>query len=162
MKNFLTKGDLQLVKGGYLVNKEETPVYNEDFVKLQKHAEYVVTFAKVAKGKDLVGKKATSLQDIQKEVKELLTAKAPVFVENTTTLERPLTEKLKEEALNFMNFQENSGKIEKINAFLQQFEKLAEFENFGLFFTEDVVKLNAIYTMEEVVAAVTETIDLLK
>ena len=36
MKNFLTKGDLNLVKGGYLVNKiTETPVYNAEFVRLQ-------------------------------------------------------------------------------------------------------------------------------
>ena len=61
----------------------------------------------------------------------------------------------------FMKFTESSSKVEKINSFLQQFAILNEFENYGLFFEEDIVKLNKIYTMAAVIAAVTETIELL-
>jgi len=73
-----------------------------------------------------------------------------------------LTKKLADEAMAFMTFQENSTKVDKVNSFLQQFSVLAEFEEFGLFFSEDIVKLNRIYTMDEVIEAVTEVIDLLK
>ncbi len=161
-KQFLKSADIQLLNGGYLSNKEGQPVNNEQFVKAQKHAEYVVTFATLAKGKDFTGKKADSLSDLEAEVKALLATKQKTFVSKPTEVKKPLTAQLAEEAMAFMTFQENSGKVDKINSFLQQFEVLDEFFEFGLFFESDIVKLNKIYTMKEVVDAVTEVIDLLK
>ena len=61
----------------------------------------------------------------------------------------------------FMNFQKDSSRTDKVNNFLQQLAILKEFEDFGLFFVEDIVKLNKIYTLDEVGNAVNETIDLL-
>lgn len=162
MKNFIKKDELQLINGGYLSNLEGNPVYNKAFVDLQKSADYIVNYAKLAKTKDFVGKKADTLASLELEVRELLSkSKAIEFVSRPETVKRPTTDKLKLEALSFMTFQENSSKVDKINKFLQQFKVLVEFEEFGLFFTEDIVKLNKIYTLEEVVNAVTETIDLL-
>jgi DNA polymerase III delta subunit len=60
-----------------------------------------------------------------------------------------------------MKFNEESTKVDKINAFMQQFAVLQEFEAFGLFFDEEIVKLNNIYSVEEILKAVKETIDLL-
>lgn len=161
-KQFLKATEVQLVNGGYLSNKEGKPVFNADFVNAQKHAEYVITFAEVAKTKDFKGKKADSLADLESEVNQMLRAKQKTFVAKPTTVEKTLTNQLAQEAMAFMSFQENSGKVDKINTFLQQFTVIDEFETFGLFFEEDIVKLNKIYTMEEVVTAVTEVIDLLK
>ena len=76
-------------------------------------------------------------------------------------VKRPMNEKLQSEALAFIDFQTSSSKTEKINQFLQQFSILKEFEDFGLFFEEEIVKLNKIYTMDDVIKAVTDTVDLL-
>jgi hypothetical protein len=162
MKNFIKKNELQLINGGYLSNLEENPVYNKEFVKLQEYADYIINFSKLAKTKDFVGKKADTLASLELEVKQLLSKNKTVeFVSRPESVKRSVTDKLKLEALSFMTFQENSSKVDKINEFLQQFKLLSEFEEFGLFFTEDIVKLNKIYTLEEIVNAVTETIDLL-
>lgn len=161
-KQFLKAGQVSLVNGGYLVATDgQKPVSNTAFEVAQRHAEYVVTFAKLAKGKNFVGKKADSLQDLENEVRTALAAKKRTFVEKPTLVAGTLTTQLKEEALSFMNFQENLNKAEKINEFLQQFEVIAEFQEFGLFFDENIVKLNKIYTMEEIVESVTSVIDLL-
>jgi len=161
-KQFLKNGEVELVNGGYLSNKEGKPVFNQEFVNAQKHAEYVVTFAELAKGKDFVGKKADCLSQLEAEVRKALTAKQKTFVSKPTPVEKTLTKQLAQEALAFMTFEENSGKVDKINSFLQSFVVLDEYETYGLFFEENIVKLNKIYTMVEVTAAVTEVIDLLK
>ena len=161
MKKFLKKSELQLVNGGYLSDKAENPVFNQQFVDAQKHADYIVEFAKLAKTKDFKGKKADTIQDLKKELSELLDSKRQVeFIKQPTLKERPITEKLKEEALSFINFNEQSEKTTKINEFLQQFAVIDEFSQFGLFFEDGIVKLNKLYTMEEVIQSVTEIIDL--
>jgi len=160
-KQFLKSTDLQLLNGGYLSNKTGNPVSNQEFLSAQKHAEYVVTFANLAKGKDFKGKKADSIEDLKKELNDLLFSKnVTEFVKKPTSVERPITAQLKEEAMSFLNFHTETEKVDKINKFLQQFNVLKEFEDFGLFFDDEIVKLNKIYTLQEVVDAVTQTIDL--
>jgi hypothetical protein len=162
-KNFLKKEEVTLINGGYLSNeKTKQPIDNKDFVKAQQHAEYVVTFAEMAKDKDFKGKEAYSLEAFKQEVfnkvnqrdikKHIALPKKP---------EGTLTEKLKEEALNFIDFDKGVEKAEKINIFLTQFDTISEFEEFGLFFKQGIVKLNRIYTMKEIVKAVKSVIDLL-
>jgi TPP-dependent trihydroxycyclohexane-1,2-dione (THcHDO) dehydratase len=161
-KVFLKKADLQLINGGYLSTKDGSPVYNQSFVDAQRHAEFIVTYATMAKGKDFKGKKADSIEDLRKEVMDIVNKnKAVCFVAKPDTIKRPTSDKLAAEAMAFINFQESSSKVDKINSFLQQFKVLQEFEDFGLFFENEIVKLNKIYTLQEVIAAVTETIDLL-
>jgi hypothetical protein len=160
-KQFLKKADLQLANGGYLSNSEKNPVFNAEFVTAQKHAEYIVTFAQMAKGKDFKGKKADSLDELKAKVSKMVEgSQVTEFVAKPKTVNRPTGDKLAKEALDFISFQADTSKVEKINAFLQQFKVLGEFEEFGLFFEEEIVKLNKIYTMKEVIDAVTETIDL--
>jgi hypothetical protein len=162
MSTFLKKGELQLINGGYLSDKKGNPVNNAEFVKVQQHAEYVVTFAEFAKGKSFVDKKADSLADLQKEVREFLYSTKPVeYVTSPEEVARPLTQGLAKEALAFIEYQENSSKATKINNFLQKFNVLNDFEKFGLFFEQGITKLNRIYTLEEIKTAVTEVIDLL-
>ena len=161
-KQFLKNGEVVLVNGGYLSTTDGKPVFNQEFVNAQKHAEYVITFAELAKGKDFVGKKASSLSELEAEVRKALTAKQKTFVSKPTPVEKTLTRQLADEALAFMTFEENSGKVDKINNFLQAFTALDEFQEFGLFFEDGIVKLNKLYTMAEVTTAVTEVIDLLK
>lgn len=161
-KIFVKKDELMLVNGGYLVvGEKETPVYNFDFYNVQKHAEWVVTFAEKAKGKDFIGKQADSIEDVKRATREALSNKDIEYVSIPKAPKMELTNKLQKEALDFIM---NSGEVSKakaINNFLQQFNIIQEFEEFGLYFTEDIVKLNKIYTMDEVIKAVTEVIDLI-
>ena len=160
MKTFLTQDKVELKNGNHLFNGEN-PVTNAEFVKAQQAAEYVIKFAELAKGKSFKDVKAYNLGQLRMEVMEALSQKDEVFVQKPTAVDQPLTKQLAEEALSFINFKENSTKIDQINAFMQQFKVLREFEEVGLFFSQDIVKLNKIYTLAEVLNAVTETIDLL-
>ena len=160
-KIFVKKSDLALINGGYLVTgKNETPVFNEKFISVQKHAEWVITFAEKAKGKDFVGKQADSIADVKAEVLKALSGSDIQYVTAPKSVKRELTEKLQKEALDFINNDKETLKTVKINKFLQQFNTIKEFEEFGLYFEEDICKLNKIYTIEEIVEAVTLIIDL--
>jgi len=160
-KIFVKNSELTLVNGGYVVTGEkQTPVFNEDFIAVQKHAEWVVTFAEKAKGKDFVGKEADSIADVEAEVIKALSKSDVEYVSSPKKVKGELTEKLQEEAMAFIKFNSESSKTDKINKFLQQFNKLQEFEEFGLYFEEDICKLNKIYTIKEVVTAVKQIIDL--
>lgn len=160
-KVFLKKEEVTLLNGGYLSTKEGNPVFHAGFFEAQKHAEYIVTFAKMAKDKDFNGKPADNLLAFKAEVLDVLATKDTSYIEAPKKVKRELTEKLANEALAFMEYTEESSKVEKVNAFLQQFNVLKEFEEFGLFFGQDIVKLNKIYTIKEIVKAVESIIDLL-
>lgn len=164
MKKFLKSSEIALTSGYVSVKDatEVTPVSHPGFIIAQKHAEYIVTFAALAKGKDFKGKAADSLSDLEAAVKAELATKDRSYVDKPKKIVKKLSQQLADEAMAFMSFEKDTTKVEKINAFLQQFNVLAEFEEFGLFFDEEIVKLNKIYEMKEIVAAVESTIDLLK
>lgn len=160
-KMFVKKDELSLKNGGYLVNSNGDPVFNSDFVNLQKHAEWVVTFAEKAKGKDFVGKTADSLEALKAEVQKAMSKSDVEYVSTPKKIGMELTTKLHLEAMAFINFNKETTKVEKVNKFLQQFNLINEWEEFGIYFTEDICKLNRIYTMAEITASVTQVIDLL-
>ena len=162
MNTFLKSTEVQLSNGGYLTTKTEQPIFNEDFVRLQKRAEFIIEFAKVAKTKNFAGKKADSLDDTKLEVwSKLNKAESVNYVTIESAPKNELTIKLQKEAMAFMTFKQDSSVTEKLNDALQEFNKLKEFETFGLFFTEEIVKLNKIYTVTEVVEAYKSCIELL-
>ena len=161
MSKFLKVKDVQLLNGGYLSDGEGSPVTNVDFIIVQRRAEYIVTFAALAKDKDFVGKKADSLDDLRAEVASELATKATVFVKSPKKASKKLATALHDEAMAFMNWEGESTNVEKMNAFLQEFEILRDFESHGLFFDDGIVKLNKIYSLDAVVAAVKSTINLL-
>lgn len=160
-KEFLKKEEIQLINGGYLSNKDGQPIYNEAFYNAQKRAEFVVTFATMAKDKDFEGKEAYSVEQLREEVYTKLNDKnIKEFVPVPKVPKQTITNKLKDEALNFIEFQDNKTNINKLNKVLSQFEIIDEFEEFGLFFEQEICKLNKIYTMTEIVKAVTPVINL--
>ena len=157
-KTFLKVGELTLENGGYLTGGGK-PVGNEEFVKVQRHAEYVVTLAEAAKDKDFKGKVADNFSSLAAEVMEKLSATETVeFVKGPKAIKRKVTDALKDEAMAFLKFEEESSNTKKVNAFLQQFNLINEFETHGLFFNSEISKLNKIYTMKEVVEAVSSII----
>lgn len=161
-KEFLTSSEVFVVKG-YLSSgaKKVSPVFNKAFVDAQKHAEYVITFAEKAKGKDFVGKPADSIADLRAEVQKALAKNDTQYVKAPEKVEKTLHKQLADEALAFVNYDKKLGKVEKVNKFLQQFNIVQEFEEIGLFFEQEIVKLNKIYTIAEIVTAVESVIDLL-
>lgn len=162
MKQFIKKEELQLINGGYLSNLEGNPVHNSEFVYLQERAHYIATFAELAKGKDFKGKKADSIYDLKREVVDkLLKTQKVEFISSSKAPVQKLTEQLKSEAMAFLTFKEGDSKTDKINNFMQEFIYLKEFEEFGLFFGDDIVKLNKIYTVEEVLESLKSCINLL-
>lgn len=163
-KQFIKQGELKLIGSGYLCNSKDEPITNGEFVSAQKNAEFVIIFAEKAKGKDFKGKEADDLNKFRNEIWDLLNGnKTKAYI---IAPEKPKTttgDKLKEEALAWIGYQGNIEKTKKVNEFLNKFNSIAEYEEFGLYFSQpdQPVKLNKIYTIEEIVKAVNQVIDLL-
>ena len=161
-KLFVKQEDLKLVNGGYVATGEnDTPVSNIKFWQAQKNAEWVITFAKLAKGKDFVGKQAYSISDLKQEVSDALKEKDIKYIEIPDKPKASLTNKLKKEALSFVQYNKEVENNKKVNEFLQRFNIINEFEEFGLFFEQAICKLNKIYTMKDITTAVKSVINLL-
>ncbi len=160
---FLKQKEVKLVNGGYLSDSKDNPVVNADFINAQKRAEYVVTFAKLAKDKNFKEVEVDSIGDLAAEVMSTIAGKNKVkFVDSPKKPKLSTKTKLAEEALSFIKYEEDVEKVDSINKFLSEFEILKDFEDHGLFFEEGVVKLNEIYTLQQVVDAVTEVIDIIQ
>lgn len=160
-KVFLKKDQLQLVNGGYLVDNNNNPVFNAEFVEMQKHAEYVITTAELAEGRDFKGKEADSYEQLKLDVLNKLATKEVKYIKTPDEVKLPLKSQLAIEALAFITYTKEKNKTEIINNYLQRFNIINEFEEFGLFFDQEIVKLNKIYTIEEITNAVVKVIDFL-
>jgi hypothetical protein len=161
-KVFVTKENLA-IKGVYLVETTTgKPVFHQEFVTAQRRAEYIITFAKLAKGKDFVGKQADSLETLKAEVLNILGNKITSYVKEPKAIKLELHDQLKSEALNFVAYQEKKHNSTKVNEFLQEFNIIKKFEDLGLYFDEsEIVELNKIYTIDEIVKSVESIIELL-
>ena len=155
MSEFKKKGDVKLINGGYLVdNKSEAPVANGEFISAQREAHYLVTLASKMKGKNFKGVAADDINALIAETKtELYATKIEEFIATPKAPSRKITRQLEEEALSFISHREEVELSEGINNRLQDFKVVNEFENFGLFFTKGIVKLDKIYTMGEITEA---------
>ena len=166
-KVFATTGQVAVKNGGYLVvtkeGQEELPVVNEEFFKAQEQAEYIIKLAEKAKGKDFVGKKADSIVDIKAEVLKDLSQKDTEYLTAPKEVKQDLTKKLRDEALAFIGHKEDVSTTEKVNKFLQQFNIIKRFETVGLYFEPNDTELefSKIYTIEEIVTATKEVIEIL-
>lgn len=161
-KKFLTSKEVFVVKGYLSSDKTKVqPIGNAIFVEAQKQAEYIVTFAKMTKGKDFKGAEPYDLNVFRNEVVEALSEKDTVYVNAPKKVEQKLNKQLTEEALAFINYEEKVEETNKINNFLQKFNVISEFEETGLFWDDEIVKIDKIYTIKEITDAVKEVIDLI-
>lgn len=160
-KVFVKKGELSLINGGYLTNNEK-PVTNYEFVNAQALAHFYVTLAKKVKDKDFVGKPADSFKELfDQTAKEIYNTKI-IEVIKPRSANRELTDALAEECLAWNETEIYNEKVKKVNEFItEKFSIINEFETFGLFFEEDIVKLQAIYTIEEIAIALDKIISYL-
>ena len=152
---FLKNNELELVNGGYLVTGE-TPVNHTEFVNLQKEAHYLVNLANTVRATDFQVKEAITFDSVVKQVTLDLNNEKRTYVNAPIAAPTPTLDKLQKEALAWLGNKENEGKTEKLNRIMQKFNVLADFESFGLYFTTDkIVKLQALYSLEQVIEAVT-------
>jgi len=152
---FLKNNELALVNGGYLV-AGETPVNHEEFVTLQKDAHYLVNLANTVRATNFEVKEAITFDQVVKEVTNKLNDEKRIYVTAPEAAKTPTLDKLQKEALAWLGSKQDEGKAEKLNRIMQKFNVIAEFEEFGLYFSTDkIVKLQALYTLEQIVEAVT-------
>jgi hypothetical protein len=154
---FLKNGELALVNGGYLVEKAgETPYFHKQFVKLQQEAHYLVNLANSVRATDFEVKSPITFDEVVAKVKEQLNTERREFVTKPEKVSTPTTDKLQKEALEWLNGKKEDTKVDKLNKILQKFSVLAEFEEFGLYFEQsEIVKLKELYTLAQVIEAVT-------
>jgi hypothetical protein len=161
-KKFLTSKEVFVVKGYLSSSKDNVqPIGNSEFIKAQQAAEYIVTFAEMAKNKDFKGKEADNLAIFKLEVEEALSKKGMEYIKAPKKVVKKLTKQLADEALAFINYEEKVEETKKVNDFLQRFNIINEFEEIGLFWEEEIVKIDKIYTIKEITEAVQSCINLL-
>lgn len=154
-KSFKTKGEVHVVKG-YLSTdaKKITPVNHKGFVTAQKRAHLLITVASKMAGKTFVAKEADDIKALISDVKASLSSTEAIdFVPKVAATKGSTTVKLEKEALSFIKDSAKSEEANKVNAKLQEFSIVKEFEEIGLFFDSKTVKLSNIYSLEEIVEA---------
>ena len=63
--------------------------------------------------------------------------------------------------MNFAKFEDEKGKVEQINLFMQEFNAISDVESVGDYFSEGVVKVAKLYTIDEILKAVKANIEIL-
>lgn len=157
---FVKSGDATLNKGGYLVDAQDQPVNHTDFVEAQIKAHRVITLASLAKGKTFDTVQGYSKAQLMADLNEALSVKNYTYVDTPQAPVQTINNQLAEEALAFMKYGKEKQKADRVNEYMQAFNTLSDYESFGLYFTEGLVKLTKVYTLEEIKNAVTEVIDL--
>ena len=159
---FLKSSELALNPAGYLISKENNkPVNHTDFVKAQQAAEYIVKLADAIKGKTFTCGKLDNLDAIKAAVKAAINNTNQVYGTAPSKPKGELTSKLADEAMAFLDFDKSKSKFAQINAAMQSFNAIKAVEEVGDYFSEGVVKLANVYTISQIEAAVSETIEIL-
>jgi hypothetical protein len=160
---FLTAKQLDLNAAGYLISKDsKKPVNHESFVKQQKAAEYIVKFAEAIKDKNFTASKVDNLEVIKASVIAAINDTAKSYVSTPAKPTSKVQDELVKYALDFVNYEDSKVEASKINEIMNEFNKIDDVESVGDYFTEGVVKLNAIYSIKQILAAVKITSDKLK
>lgn len=160
-KVFLKKGDIKLSNGNYLTDQNDKPVYNVDFVREQVMADYTIKLVKEIKQHDFEGKKPENFANFISEFNKDYNSNVVKFVEEAKKPKSPTLDKLVKEATEFVNHQNEVEKTKLVNEYLQRFKEIKKFEDFGLYFEEEIVEIPYIYTLEEIIDAVKEGIEYL-
>lgn len=160
---FLTAKQLELNAAGYLISKDsKKPVNHVDYVKQQKSAEYIVKFAEAIKDKNFTASKVDNLQAIKASVIAAINDTAKSYVSAPSKPTSKVQDELVKYALDFVNYEDSKVETSKMNEIMNEFNKIDDVESVGDYFTEGVVKLNAIYSIKQILAAVKITADKLK
>lgn len=161
---FLTSKDLVLNPAGYLINKTtKKPVDHKDFVSQQKSAEYIVKLADAIKDKNFKCGAVDNLEAIKAEVMVSINSKnVKEYVKTPSKPTSKANDELVKFAMDFVTYEDDKQEVEQINKLMNQFNAIEAIESVGDYFSEGLVKLNAIYTTAQILAAVKINADKLK
>lgn len=161
---FLKLNDLELNPAKYLIaKKSQKPVTHAAFVAQQQSAHYIVSLADAIKGKTFKASKTDNLDAIKAEVKAAIAAKSvKEFVAAPTKPVSKVNDEMVQFALDFANFKTDESKAKELNKIMAEFDAIDGVESVGDYFSEGLVKLNKIYSTEEILAAVKATAEVLK
>lgn len=160
---FLTAKQLELNAAGYLISKDsKKPVNHEAFVKQQKAAEYIVKLAEAIKDKNFKCGKVDNLQSIKAEVLAAINDSTKSYVATPVKPTSKVQDELVKYALDFVNYEDSKVETARINEIMNEYNKIDDVESVGDYFSEGVVKLNAIYNIKTILAAVKITAEKLK
>lgn len=153
---FLKLSDLSLNPAKYLINtKTGKPVNHADFIAQQRRAEYVIKLSEAIKDKNFTASKVDSLSAIMLEVSQSLSAANKVaYVAEPTKPTSSVKDELVKFALDFDKYEDEKITTDKVNEFMNEFNVINDVETVGDYFSEGVVKLNKIYTVADILAAV--------
>ena len=156
---FLTSKELKLNPAGYLISTaSKKPVTHVKFVQQQQQAEYMVKLAKAIEGKTFKCGKIDNLNAIKEAV--LASMSKNQTKEYVSTPKKPVSkanDELVKFALDFADYQDTKQTVAKINEFMNQFNTIDAIEQVGDYFTEGLVQLNEIYTIDTILKAVQAT-----
>jgi hypothetical protein len=159
---FLTLKQVELNKANYLVSKEsKKPVNHAAFVEQQNKAHYIILLAEAIKGKTFKVGKLDNLDAIKAAVKASMTNDTRSYVEAPKQPQSKVNDEMVEFALNFAKFEDEKDKVAQVNEFMQQFNAVQDVQEVGDYFSEGVVKVAKLYTIEQILAAVQTNIDVL-
>lgn len=159
---FLTSKELQLNAAGYLTSTEtKKPVNHAGYHLAQSKAEYIVKLAEAIKGKTFVAPKLDNLEAIKAAVKAGINDRTHEYKTAPTKPTSSVNDEMVKFALDFAKYEDQKGDVARINAFMSQFDSINNVETVGEYFSEEVVRLNKIYTIAEILAAVETNIAVL-
>lgn len=161
---FLKSTELSLNPAGYLVSKtSKKPVNHEAFVKQQKAAEFTIKLAEAIKDKTFKCGEVSSIDTIKNEVLAAISAKnIKEFVATPSKPVSKVNDEMVKYAMDFVKFEDKKSEIDKINSVMAEFDVIDAVEEVGDYFSESLTKLTKIYTIKEILAAVTLTVEKLK
>lgn len=161
---FLKLNDLELNPAKYLIaKKSQKPVTHAVFVTQQQSAHYIVSLADAIKGKTFKASKTDNLDAIKAEVRAAIDAKnTREYVAAPTKPVSKVNDELVQFALDYANFKTDESKAKELNKIMAEFDAIDGVESVGDYFSEGLIKLNKIYSTEEILAAVKATAEVLK
>jgi hypothetical protein len=161
---FILAKNLALNPAGYLVNTATNkPVDHKDFVSQQRTAEYIVKLADAIKDKNFTCGKVDNLEEIKATVMASINAKSiKEYAKAPAKPTSKVQDELTQHALDFVSYYDKSAEAEQINKLMDQFSAIEAIESVGDYFSEGLVKLNGIYTIKQILAAVKINADKLK
>tara|TARA_R110000868_G_scaffold214505_2_gene464605 strand:+ start:2523 stop:3020 length:498 start_codon:yes stop_codon:yes gene_type:complete len=163
-QTFLKATEVRQNAAGYVVatvGKEERPVNHPAWVQQQRNAEFVVKLAAATAGKNFKTGKTDDLASIIAQVRAGIANDTRTYVTAPAKPAQPTLDAMVAEQLAQAGYLTEKDTTGRINEVLNQYSAIADVENVGDYFQEGVVKLNAIYTFEQVKAATIATLGLL-
>ena len=148
--------NLEVNKAGYLVSKlTKKPVTHAKFVEQQKQAEYIVKLSIAIMDKTFTCGKVDNLAEIKAAVLTAINSKnTKEYVAVPAKPKSKANDELVQFALDFVNYEESKAQVENINKLMAEFDVIDAVENVGDYFEQGLCKLNEIYDIKTILAAV--------